>query len=742
MHDIGLKIELNSQAADQALERLKARIRDLAVIPQSRDSFGASIDIGVEKLNKIFVEQAAIRSQAKKAFDENNTALLGDLATKQLELNKQVEMTEKRIVNIADAQKNAALQSENIKKAVITGGFDAIGQKLLGVDQWNRIPDQFKSQITDKIINNITGVGSISIGIIAAVGYAIVEWSERVKAAADKRLLQEYQIAAAYNQQFFAIKQMNAELENTLQLLDQQHAFQKQIEQLTKQNDEAGLRSIENQAKLRAQFAAQELGGAQLLLENRKRLLENKQQEVSGQSLSDQAFILGPLKGGVTEAEQAVDLAQKQYDELVDQAKKAHSAILDLTDKSGEARIKIEDKYAKLSKTARENDLKAEQKRLEEIRKLRLAEIDRAAEIQKAMMGLSQAQFNALQAGQTDFQRMMGGVGLARTQGGFATADIENQLDAVAKQLAVENLEQEKKAELLQRQRILQIDLAKQQIQNSAAEKQAIFDVQKRIEDLGKSWQDNLRGVLINATDNPFVKIYSDAEVALQRFREQMKDVPAEIREQGEAALEVARKFDEFKARVEAASKAREYRDAAFDIRNPFLSDRQKQQIQLGRLDQVIDDARGIRTYRNDGLPDPNNPLGPTSFYAQRDPREQEVYDQQLIARSRNIDPRMLRADQREEVAQAYERQAKREESKQDESRKQLKSIDDNVDKIKEHIEQLGKTAANAGRNQVDINIKDGTANGVEVSQPTPADTANYYGRSLATSGIGGLSNR
>lgn len=59
--------------------------------------------------------------------------------------------------------------------------------------------------------------------LLAAGGFAVVLWSGQVRAEADKKLLQEYQIAAAYNRQYAATQQMNAELENTLLKMDADH---------------------------------------------------------------------------------------------------------------------------------------------------------------------------------------------------------------------------------------------------------------------------------------------------------------------------------------------------------------------------------------------------------------------------------------------------------------------------------------------------------------------------------------
>lgn len=303
-----------------------------------------------------------------------------------------------------------------------------------------------------------------------------------------------------------------------------------------------------------------------------------------------------------------------------------------------------------------------------------------------------------------------------------------------------------------------------------AEQRRQAEDRQKGIEkvgELGRSWREAFGGLPLTAGgDNPFVRIYTDAEKAVKSFREQTQGLTAELRAQGETLIKNAANLAYFKAAVDSRMNAFDLRERARIYRDGTPEEQARQrEAALNRFDAQIAAEEREGFYRNPYV----NALrraqiartsGDDQSAAKRLDRamrelrrggasnaeEQSVLDQRLLALGSSIDPSQLRQDQRNQLAAAAERQAERVERRQQDALDLQKKSYEMQKELHSLQKKFYETADKSGIAGVETLIKvqnDTTADvGVRESlrQPTPEDTNRTY--SLGTfGGDGGLTS-
>jgi hypothetical protein len=312
----------------------------------------------------------------------------------------------------------------------------------------------------------------------------------------------------------------------------------------------------------------------------------------------------------------------------------------------------------------------------------------------------------------------------------------------------------------------------------NAAIKKSIDEGKKKIAELKKANAD-LFGDLFNAAgeNNPFVKVFSEAEKAIERTRLTTANLSDELRNQAEQMTRAANANNLFAARLQATLSASDLRaeGAAFrDDEGTETADRRahealarfkrnqatglfknpenlaifqtgtstKTRLELFDYQRRLEESGGL--FRNPDIQDADRraiaqQTGPTTLQARLDRQlaalnklhpenedQRSQIDRKIIALTQGVDPKDLTTAERSAAAAARENEATRIEMQEQEAAKDreqrnktLKSLDDNLSKLREIAESEGLTGVIRIINEAEDRAK------VSLGQrPTSKDTA------------------
>lgn len=334
--------------------------------------------------------------------------------------------------------------------------------------------------------------------------------------------------------------------------------------------------------------------------------------------------------------------------------------------------------------------------------------------------------------------------------------------------------------------------------------KASIEKGRERVKDLGKTYRTVFDSLTVAANqENPFVKLFVEGENALRSLREQTRGLSEDLRRQFEQMQVQQNSLALFKQRIDTAFTAFDLREEANRFRATPQSDTRVAKEQFDRIvaaniargqmyqfggtfgsflanraggaDRLSDtQLRDIYETALLGSASPGlntqslisalarnrnaNPLenlsaqqrldrqiGLLDQFTPRSAGERSVIDSRIIGLGRGLNPEELRADQRERIAAAMERQAEREERRQQESldiQREMLAVNQ---RIAENQERLLGIAETGGDRAVDILIKDETDSGLTVTRnparPRNSDTQQNYNLDIVGN-FGGLTNR
>lgn len=284
----------------------------------------------------------------------------------------------------------------------------------------------------------------------------------------------------------------------------------------------------------------------------------------------------------------------------------------------------------------------------------------------------------------------------------------------------------------------------------------------ERVNDLTKTWRSTMRNLSAQAhSDNPFVKVFFDADNALKTLKENIKGLPIEMQK---AAVDSQRAFNAkqlFGARIDNAMSVLDLREMAERFRDDsaerqaFLRrglDRslassgarfnERGELEFfdgaGRNTQAIADYASRSRRFIDGLGRDDSPtarldrqLKALDHLNPADTTQRALIDQRILRIAGNMDPNMLRGDLRERVAMSAEREAERVARYQIDNLEIQRQQRDYLKAIAQREADLNKVAREGGINAVnqavEITIKNESDAGVETKQPTPQMSADYY---------------
>lgn len=306
----------------------------------------------------------------------------------------------------------------------------------------------------------------------------------------------------------------------------------------------------------------------------------------------------------------------------------------------------------------------------------------------------------------------------------------------------------------------------------------------ERVAELGKTWSETLLNLNLQTnSDNPFVKVFSDAQLSLEKLREDLKGLPLDMQEAAMASQRAFNARQLFAAQIDNAMASFDLREMAKNYRNPF-NEQQAQQNRSRWENRFLFESPEYMSRMRDEFEarqrDTSDPIswGQTSFedfikkdlqrrsanlfdsperrarqrldeqvtalnrLSPTDEAQRALLEQRILRLGNSIDPNNLSGDQRNMMADLADRAAEREERRFQDAMKVSRDHLAVTEQVRDAILDMNRTAERSGtagvENAVNVNVlnaPDGTQVQVLPKQPTPM-TVDF-----AVGGRGGLSN-
>lgn len=297
-----------------------------------------------------------------------------------------------------------------------------------------------------------------------------------------------------------------------------------------------------------------------------------------------------------------------------------------------------------------------------------------------------------------------------------------------------------------------------------AAITQQVDQAKTKVKELGETYRSTFANLAAQSnTDNPFVKVFMDANREIDELKQNIRGLPPEMQK---AALESQRAFNAkqlFGARADNAMAAFDLREIALRFRDDTASRRAFAESAFASEKAEFERRLALGGMNEDAVRDyldrqrrfiDNNFQGETSsdrlerqFQAldrlnPQNSAERAILDQRVLRIAQSIDPENLRGDLRERVAQTAERQAEREERRFQEAlqvQQEQLATQKALLKVQENLMSVAQARGVAGIDQaLSVTIKDETGRATVESRGSSDDVAVRYG---SYSGGGGLTS-
>ena len=262
---------------------------------------------------------------------------------------------------------------------------------------------------------------------------------------------------------------------------------------------------------------------------------------------------------------------------------------------------------------------------------------------------------------------------------------------------------------------------------------------------------------LATEKDNPFATQITQNAKALEVLEDKLKGVTPELKNEANALFAAANAHQQYTLQIDNAFQSIDLHAQADRFRNPTQQELQGRlnakigefqrtsnstnpDVFLGfqREQQQINEAERVRTQE---IIDKKLNIASRA----KTPEDQAIADKAVTAFASGLNPDNLTQSERSRIADAYERSAARNESRQEEAIKIQRKLLSTMEAIDKRGEALTGIANRGGKAALDITVKDDTSGGISVNQaprtPIPDDTKELYAPSLLVGGAGGLSN-
>lgn len=314
-------------------------------------------------------------------------------------------------------------------------------------------------------------------------------------------------------------------------------------------------------------------------------------------------------------------------------------------------------------------------------------------------------------------------------------------------------------AELFKKQQMAEAEAARKFAAN-------VEEAKKKADEVGKAWAATYNSLAARVSDNPMTRVFMDARSELDKLKEAIKGLPADLQQSMIASQQAFNARQLFSARLDNAmgifdlqETARKFRDDSGSRREMLQSGIDKDRKNLEWLEKNPDglhvnvDARREDIERRQKFlnekfkaDDPSARLDRQMEALNRlspsDDAQRAILDRRILGFSANLDPSQLRSDQRDQIASIAERTAERQMRQEMDALNEMKRQTDILTRIETATKDLKSTAEKSGVRgveqalNVNVSAPDGSQVQVLPTQPTPL-TVDF-----AVGGRGGLTNR
>lgn len=400
------------------------------------------------------------------------------------------------------------------------------------------------------------------------------------------------------------------------------------------------------------------------------------------------------------------------------------------------------------------------------------AEVKTAAdETNKLTFERAAAEANALdqELKKIDLGRVAGELELAKAR----AAGNENQIEGIRQAAAAEEIAIEKQikltkdladlklqtlnsetdptgnqAKILQAQTAAEIEKLTTQITVSRinARRQEQEEIKKTIDKLREMEKAQNAAVTALAvqsnSDNPFVAVMQANQAAIAKLRQDLKGLPQDFIESQVRIQQGLSQLNIYSAKLSTAFDSISLRATAARFREPTqkerLADLDKEIAEINRtggtrgrnreaileyLNRKGKEIEDMDKIRQQGIVDQQISAASTA----RNDKEQARADRQLLTATSGLSPDDLRLDQREQIAQAAERQAQRQDRYYTDSLQIMSDTRDAVQAIANNTSNQEAAAKKGEKTAVTVTVKNESDTKVNVSRPSKEDVDAYY---------------
>ena len=327
--------------------------------------------------------------------------------------------------------------------------------------------------------------------------------------------------------------------------------------------------------------------------------------------------------------------------------------------------------------------------------------------------------------------------------------------------------------ELLSQEAQATHDLEMLKVNTRKAEQEEIDRAKEKVKQLGEQYKKVFTDLSLQTnSDNPFVKVFSDAQLSLEKLREDLKGLPLDMQEAAMASQRAFNARQLFAAQIDNAMASFDLREMAKNYRNPF-NEQQAQQNRSRWENRFLFESPEYMSRMRDEFEarqrDTSDPIswGQTSFedfikkdlqrrsanlFDSPERRARQRLDEQVTALNRlsptdeaqralleqrilrlgsSIDPNNLSGDQRNMMAGLADRAAEREERRFQEAMGYEKEKLAVLYRLDKHLEianaKAQKGDLRAVENMLRVTIKDETNRASIETRGSQDDVAMRY---------------
>lgn len=272
---------------------------------------------------------------------------------------------------------------------------------------------------------------------------------------------------------------------------------------------------------------------------------------------------------------------------------------------------------------------------------------------------------------------------------------------------------------------------------------------QEMVKNVGQTWRSTFTDLERQAnSENPFVKVFFDAGAEMDKLRERLRGLPAEMQAAAIASQQTFNARQLFGARLDNTMSVFDLRELAASYRDDSA---QRRAFAQGGLDrQIAGDSQRIamggvntqaileyqqfrqkfidRQFQGETPADKlDRQIAALDRINPQNSGEQALLDQRILRTASGIDPASINSGTRERLAQIADRAADREENRFQEALAVQKQMAASLKKISGEEQKLSGDVAKNGSGVIDIRIKNEAEGVAAEARPTQDDVSRTF---------------